>query len=98
MQFVTFAVLIVAANAGLLPGTPIIQSHSLIHQAPLAVAQPTVLTKAHVEEYDPNPQYNFNYAVHDELTGDSKAQHETRSGDVVEGSYSLIDADGYKRM
>lgn len=49
------------------------------------------------EDYDPNPQYSFAYDVQDGLTGDSKAQHETRSGDVVQGSYSLIDADGFKR-
>lgn len=35
--------------------------------------------------------------MQDGLTGDSKSQHETRSGDVVHGSYSLIDADGHKR-
>ncbi|ETN61880.1 cuticle protein [Anopheles darlingi] len=27
----------------------------------------------------------------------SKSQQESRSGDVVQGSYSLIDADGFKR-
>lgn len=31
------------------------------------------------------------------MTGDAKNQQETRSGDVVQGSYSLIDADGYRR-
>lgn len=31
------------------------------------------------------------------MTGDSKSQHETRSGDVVQGSYSLVDPDGTKR-
>lgn len=51
----------------------------------------------HDDEYDPNPQYSFAYDVQDGLTGDSKSQHETRSGDVVHGSYSLIDADGHKR-
>jgi hypothetical protein len=56
----------------------------------------TVVTKA-VEDYDPNPQYSFAYDVQDGLTGDSKSQHETRNGDVVEGHYSLIDADGVKR-
>lgn len=33
----------------------------------------------------------------DALTGDSKNQHETRDGDVVHGSYSLLDADGLRR-
>lgn len=30
--------------------------------------------------------------------GDSKSQHETRSGDVVQGSYSLVDPDGTRRV
>lgn len=33
----------------------------------------------------------------DGLTGDSKGQHETRSGDVVQGSYTLIEPDGNRR-
>lgn len=48
----------------------------------------------HDDDYDPNPQYSFAYDVQDGLTGDSKSQHETRQGDVVHGSYSLVDADG----
>lgn len=62
--------------------------------APVAYAQPA---KVAVDEYDPHPQYSFSYDVHDGLTGDAKSQHETRDGDVVKGSYSLIDADGSKR-
>ncbi|XP_063706773.1 larval cuticle protein A2B-like [Culicoides brevitarsis] len=65
------------------------------YAAPVAVAQPAY---AKVDEYDPNPQYAFSYDVHDTLTGDAKTQHETRNGDVVEGSYSLIEADGTKRI
>lgn len=57
----------------------------------------TVVATKQVEDYDPNPQYSFAYDVQDGLTGDSKSQHETRHGDVVEGQYSLIDADGVKR-
>ncbi|XP_070500155.1 larval cuticle protein A3A-like isoform X1 [Chironomus tepperi] len=59
------------------------------------IAQPVVTKVA--EDYDHNPQYSFAYDVQDGLTGDSKSQHETRNGDVVEGHYSLVDADGYKR-
>ncbi|EFA02089.1 larval cuticle protein A2B [Tribolium castaneum] len=50
-----------------------------------------------VEDYDPNPQYAFGYDVQDGLTGDSKSQSEHRIGDVVQGSYSVIDPDGTKR-
>lgn len=49
------------------------------------------------EDYDPNPQYAYAYDVQDSITGDFKSQYETRSGDVVKGSYSLFDPDGTKR-
>ncbi|XP_034187040.1 cuticular protein 5 [Osmia lignaria lignaria] len=50
------------------------------------------------ENFDPNPQYSFSYSVADGLTGDNKAQEETRNGDVVQGSYSLIEPDGSRRV
>lgn len=53
--------------------------------------------KSYDAEYDPNPSYSYAYDVHDQLTGDSKSQHESRHGDVVHGSYSLVDPDGTKR-
>lgn len=62
--------------------------------APLAVGAKTVVG----EEYDPHPQYNYAYDIQDGLTGDSKSQQEIRDGDVVQGSYSLIDADGFRRV
>lgn len=34
----------------------------------------------------------------DAITGDSKNQQETRSGDVVQGSYSLVEPDGTRRI
>lgn len=42
-------------------------------------------------------EYEFSYSVNDEKTGDIKNAKETRKGDLVEGSYDLIDADGFKR-
>ncbi|XP_028158585.1 larval cuticle protein A2B-like [Ostrinia nubilalis] len=76
----------------------------LLHSAPVAYAAPVAklaavapVAKVAVEEYDPHPQYSFAYDVQDGLTGDSKAQHETRDGDVVKGSYSVVDPDGTKR-
>lgn len=53
---------------------------------------------ARLEELDAVPQYNFAYNVHDSLTGDSKTQEESRNGDIVTGSYSLIEADGSRRL
>lgn len=34
----------------------------------------------------------------DHSTGDVKSQQETRSGDVVQGAYSLIEPDGTRRL
>jgi hypothetical protein len=59
------------------------------------VAAPVVAKVA--EDYDPNPQYSFAYDIQDGLTGDSKSQHESRNGDVVQGSYSLVEPDGTRR-
>lgn len=63
-----------------------------IIKAPVAYAAP--VAKVVNTEYDPNPQYSFGYSVSDALTGDNKQQHETRNGDVVQGSYSLVEPDG----
>ncbi|XP_026292659.2 larval cuticle protein A3A-like isoform X2 [Frankliniella occidentalis] len=61
---------------------------------PGALVTPTIALDT---EYDPNPSYSYAYDVQDALTGDSKRQHESRSGDVVRGSYSLNDPDGTRR-
>jgi len=59
----------------------------------LPVARPVIDAN-----YDPHPQYTYAYDVQDTLTGDAKSQHESRNGDVVTGSYSLIEADGTRRI
>lgn len=50
-----------------------------------------------IEEYNTHPQYSYSYDVQDSVTGDSKSQQESRDGDVVRGSYSVVDPDGIKR-
>ncbi|XP_056629884.1 cuticle protein 7-like [Diorhabda sublineata] len=50
------------------------------------------------EDYSAPAHYQFNYAIEDPHTGDIKNQQETREGDVVKGSYSLVEADGSKRI
>ncbi|XP_012283604.1 cuticle protein 21-like [Orussus abietinus] len=81
-KMVALFALVAAANAGLLT-------------APVAYTAP--VAKTIDDEYDPHPQYSYAYDVQDALTGDSKNQHETRDGDVVQGSYSLLEADGTRR-
>uniref|UniRef100_A0A182QAA6 Uncharacterized protein n=1 Tax=Anopheles farauti TaxID=69004 RepID=A0A182QAA6_9DIPT len=52
----------------------------------------------HLEYPDAPAEYQFAYDVHDDHTGDVKSQQEERHGDVVKGQYTLIDADGYRRI
>lgn len=63
-----------------------------------ARAAPLVAAPLQAEFADSYPQYQYGYNVHDTLTGDSKTQEETRDGDVVKGSYSLIEPDGSRRI
>ncbi|KAL2740224.1 PH domain-containing protein -like [Vespula squamosa] len=65
---------------------------------PAAIPAVATVPAARLEEFDATPQYSFAYDVQDSLTGDSKAQYETRNGDIVQGSYSLIEADGTRRI
>lgn len=39
----------------------------------------------------------YGYSVQDPLTGEFMSQHATRSGDTMQGSYPVVDADGRKR-
>jgi hypothetical protein len=65
---------------------------------PLVYAGPAVAKVAAVDtDYDPHPQYSYAYDIQDQLTGDSKSQQESRDGDVVQGSYSLVEPDGTRR-
>jgi hypothetical protein len=71
------------------------------HAAPLAYAAPAVAKVAAPvavdTDYDPHPQYSYAYDIQDALTGDVKSQHESRDGDVVQGTYSLVEPDGTVR-
>ncbi|KAF5272724.1 hypothetical protein FQA39_LY07751 [Lamprigera yunnana] len=49
-------------------------------------------------DYHAHPNYNYDYAVHDLHTHDIKSQWETRDGDKVKGEYTLLEADGSKRV
>jgi hypothetical protein len=98
---------LVAARAGVVPAAPLAAfpapaAFAAYPAAPLAapvaraaVAAPVAVTK--LDYADAYPQYQFAYTVQDALTGDSKAQEETRDGGVVKGSYSLIEPDGVRR-
>ncbi|ALC47369.1 Edg84A, partial [Drosophila busckii] len=72
----------------------------IIFVALFAVASAGLLpAKSSQEEpFDDHPRYSFGYDVQDAVTGDVKSQMETRDGDVVQGQYSLNDADGFRRI
>ncbi|XP_046990368.1 cuticle protein 21-like [Schistocerca americana] len=109
LQLIVLAALVAVARAGYLgapavyaPGAPIA---ARAYAAPVAYAAPALraapvaaaVPAAVAAEYDPHPQYSYAYDVQDALTGDSKTQHESRDGDVVQGSYSLVEPDGSVR-
>ncbi|XP_025602572.1 larval cuticle protein A3A-like [Athalia rosae] len=100
-KLIAFAALVAAANAGAIPAPlAYAAAPAYAHAAPVAYAAPiakTVVTKTVDADYDPHPQYSYAYDVQDSITGDNKQQHETRDGDVVQGSYSLVEADGSRR-
>nr|XP_014277073.1 cuticle protein 21-like isoform X2 [Halyomorpha halys] len=112
-KVVILAAFVAVASAGIIgapavyaPGAPIAaRAYAAPLAAPLAVARaapvlahaPVAVAHAAVDEYDPHPQYSYAYDIQDALTGDSKSQHESRDGDVVQGSYSLIEPDGSRR-
>ena len=50
------------------------------------------------EEKDEPANYVFNYAVNEPLTDDVKNHEESAKDGAVSGFYSLIDADGFKRI
>ncbi|KAJ9591078.1 hypothetical protein L9F63_002359, partial [Diploptera punctata] len=52
----------------------------------------------HAIDYYAYPKYSYDYGVKDVHTGDVKNQWETRDGDVVKGSYSLVEPDGTLRV
>lgn len=101
LQFVVLCALVACASAGFV--APIAYTQPIAYAQPALAVQKTVvaqpaLVKKVDDDYDPNPQYSFSYDIHDGITGDNKAQTESRDGDVVKGQYSLVEADGTRRI
>ncbi|CAK1604368.1 unnamed protein product [Parnassius mnemosyne] len=70
-----------------------------LHAAPLAHYGGYYAAPAYYGGHDEyaHPKYDFAYSVADPHTGDHKSQHESRDGDAVHGSYSLVQPDGSVR-
>ena len=92
---------IIGSPAVVAPGVPLAYGAPALAAAPFAYAAPAVAKVAAPvavdTDYDPHPQYSYAYDIQDALTGDSKSQHESRDGDVFQGSYSLVEPDGTVR-
>ncbi|XP_030757897.1 larval cuticle protein A2B-like [Sitophilus oryzae] len=97
LKVACFAAFVAVANCAVAPlvAAPAVAAPVV---AARAVAAPVVAAKIAEETFDVNPQYSFGYDVQDALTGDSKAQVESRNGDYVQGQYSLTDPDGTRRI
>jgi hypothetical protein len=92
-KVVVLGMTLVAVRAGVVPAAPLAAVAAPAAYA--ALPSPVAVTK--LDYADAYPQYQFAYTVQDALTGDSKAQEETRDGGIVKGSYSLIEPDGVRR-
>lgn len=79
------------------------QYRSVLVQHPPPSSSPDLLHSFHkqsaiIQHVAAPSQSRFAYAVNDHLSGDIKSQEESRYGDgSVEGSYSVVDPDGYRR-
>lgn len=71
-------------------------SHPYFHSTPVQFI--AIPTPPRVIEQRDDSNYNFAYAVSDQTTGDVKSQQEYRRGDQVQGQYTMMDSDGYKRI
>lgn len=58
----------------------------------------SVIAPLPLARVEPFPQYSYGYDVQDALTGDYKGHQEHRNGDIVTGSYSVVDPDGTRRI
>ncbi|XP_075170534.1 larval cuticle protein A2B-like [Haematobia irritans] len=97
-KFIAILSLIAVVQAGVLPLAQDhhhhqIYEHAQPHVYHTSAAVPTTVVKAF-----PPAQYNFAYEVNDHETGDNHSHSEQRDGDLVHGEYSLIDADGFRRV
>ncbi|ENN76220.1 adult-specific cuticular protein ACP-20-like [Dendroctonus ponderosae] len=90
-------VLLMAVLSGSALAVPILSDGlglSLGHGPIVTLGHGSGLVGHQAVDYYAPPQYDFAYGVSDLHTGDNKQQKEIRHGDVVQGEYSLKEADG----
>jgi hypothetical protein len=95
-KFIALFALIAAASA--------VPQHYYEQPALIKSYQPAVVKQVvqpivkKIVEHEEPANYDFEYSVHDDHTGDIKEQHESAKNGAISGYYTLIDADGYKRI
>lgn len=99
MQSVTFTSAALLALASIICAAP---QQYVGGPVPPAYLRPGVVpTGAYYDPavYPDTPaKYQFAYDVAEPLTGDFHSQQESRDGDIVQGVYSLVEADGTRRI
>ncbi|KAJ8718606.1 hypothetical protein PYW08_002843 [Mythimna loreyi] len=70
----------------------------ILSLAAAAYAGLVPVSKVVYAEPEAPAHYEFSYSVHDGQSGDVKQQQESRAGDAVQGSYSLVQPDGVRRI
>ncbi|KAG5676664.1 hypothetical protein PVAND_006482 [Polypedilum vanderplanki] len=98
VKFVALFALISVCSAGVIsePGLG-----AYYHQpVPTVIksVEPTLVKKVVYDQHEAPANYQFNYEVHDTHTGDIKRQNEVAKDGNISGEYSLIDADGFRRV
>ncbi|XP_046398235.1 larval cuticle protein A2B-like [Ischnura elegans] len=111
IQLLVLLALVAVSQAGVIPSAGYYGSPFAFHAPtfavakplitvakPVAIAKPVVVAKpAEPEPFDPNPSYSFHYEVKDATTGDDKSQTESLENGAINGMYSLVDPDGFRR-
>ncbi|CAO1326027.1 unnamed protein product [Diamesa serratosioi] len=89
-KVIVFFALVAVASAGVLQGAYYPQ------QTLVKTIQPTIVKQVvHTAEAPAN--YDFNYAVNEQSTGDVHSQWEKAENGVIRGTYQMNDADGFLR-
>ncbi|XP_059052326.1 adult-specific cuticular protein ACP-20-like [Achroia grisella] len=74
-----------------------INHHVIQHSGHIGILNNHGRDHGHWDHVSSHPSYKFSYQVSDPHTGDHKSQTEWRHGDVVKGTYSLVEPDGNVR-
>jgi hypothetical protein len=91
--------LVIFFAAASMASAGVLQAYDQAYYQPAqAVYKQAAIVKQVAYAAEAPANYEFNYDVHDTHTGDIKQQRESASNGAISGQYSLIDADGYRRI